>query len=181
MPGPRPRGLARPFYAWLHVIETGFTPNCYRLTTHRLVEHVRGTGAHFAGTHGVLIRYRTGQVVQAAAALQVAIFCGLAQVVGRVGWMLTIRGVNVFPSTLRPDCPADSWDSGVPSDSRSRRTPLDRLQLEIEAESDPASVAVGKAVLHSTRAPHCGSCHWSLPRSELKSPPLDRRTLLTEQ
>lgn len=124
------------------------------------------------GRYGApLIRYRTGDVVLAGTVSASCNFLWLPQgVVGRVDDMVTIRGVNVFPSSIdeivRQVSGIHEYQVTVDRDGA-----LDRLQVEIESDSDQQPPQLEK--LLSTQlglriavriVPHA-----SLPRSELKS------------
>ncbi|MEZ6078803.1 MAG: phenylacetate--CoA ligase family protein [Pirellulaceae bacterium] len=175
-----PWGFGWPDRPGLHVTETSFIAELLPLETSSgnplgdaqgvtpLCELVLTS----LGRYGApLIRYRTGDVVHAGTVSASCNFLWLPQgVVGRVDDMVTIRGVNVFPSSIdeivRQVSGIHEYRVTVDRDGA-----LDRLQVEIESDSDQQPPQLEK--LLSTQlglriavriVPHA-----SLPRSELKA------------
>jgi phenylacetate-CoA ligase len=174
-----PWGFGWPDRCGLHLIETNFIAEFLPLA--------RGPGEHnprstdlaelvitSLGRYGApIFRYRTGDVVRHEYINDERVGCNFVWlpdgVVGRADDMVTIRGVNVFPSSI------DAIVREVPGISEyriivSRRGELDQLQVEIEAdEATQHQLEKNLASRLGLRIPVALAPLASLPRSELKS------------
>ncbi len=133
------------------------------------------------GRHGApVIRYRTGDAVLAERPTEGPCrFLWLPSgVVGRADDMVTIRGVNIFPSSVDAVVRrfADVAEYRVAVGSHNG---LDQLALEVEASETTAQQLEKELNLKlGLRIPVASVAAGSLPRSELKSKRwLDQRTL----
>ncbi|MEZ6138848.1 MAG: phenylacetate--CoA ligase family protein, partial [Pirellulaceae bacterium] len=167
-----PWGFGWPDRLGLHIIETSFIAELIPLGPPGMHELILTS----LGRYGApVLRYRTGDVVNAERPLSGDCrFLWLPQgVIGRADDMVTIRGVNIFPSSL------DAIVREFPAISEyracvTRREHLDELELEIEVlVGQEASVqALFEKLLTSRlglRIPVRLAPTGSLPRSEGKS------------
>ncbi|MEO8269389.1 MAG: phenylacetate--CoA ligase family protein [Aureliella sp.] len=171
-----PWGFGWPDRPGLHIIETSFIAELLPLDHSRVNSQgdspLRELVLTSLGRYGApLIRYRTGDVVNASGVPASCNFVWLPHgVVGRVDDMVTIRGVNVFPSSI------DDIVRQIPGIQEYRVTvdrdgALDRLQIEIEAESNQQQSQLEKLLSTQLglRISVRSVPHASLPRSELKA------------
>ncbi|MCA9133070.1 MAG: AMP-binding protein [Planctomycetales bacterium] len=180
-----PWGFGWPDRSGLHVIETSFIAEFLPLeqAAHSIAQPQPGLLQELVltslGRYGApVFRYRTGDVVQWQRNAQTPCrFLWLPQgVVGRADNMVTIRGVNIFPSSL------DAIIRELPHIGEyrvlvTRSGQLDQLHIEIEG-SEPSQLTLEKvlATRLGLRIPVQIVADHSLPRSELKSRRwLDRR------
>lgn len=167
-----PWGFGWPERPGLNIIESCFIAELLPLESSSPDSQLRELVLTSLGRYGApLIRYRTGDVVQPGAALASCNFLWLPQgVVGRVDDMLTIRGVNVFPSSIDDIV----WKIAGIHEYRvcvDRDGALDRVQVEIESESDEQQRELEKLLSTQLGLRIAVRCvpHESLPRSELKA------------
>ncbi len=167
-----PWGFGWPDRPGLHVIETSFIVELLPIELAPSDSPLRELVLSSLGRYGApLIRYRTGDVVRVDAPPTNCNFIWLPQgVVGRVDDMVTIRGVNVFPSSV------DAIIRQVPGIHEYRVTvdregALDRLQIEIEAETETQQSHLRKllATQLGLRIAVRSVPPASLPHSELKA------------
>lgn len=175
-----PWGFGWPDRPGLHVIETSFIAELLPLD-HSLSNPpdnpssgtpLRELVLTSLGRYGApLIRYRTGDVVYAGVDPERCNFMWLPQgVVGRSDDMVTIRGVNIFPSSIddivRQVSGIQEYRVTVDRDGA-----LDRLQVEIEADSEQQRPQLEKLLSTQLglRIAVRSVPHASLPRSELKA------------
>ncbi len=128
-----PWGFGWPQRPGLHVIETSFIAELIPSATNDGLSELVLTSLGRLGAP--VMRYRTGDMVRAERPSQGACrFLWLpAGVVGRADNMLTVRGVNIFPSSI------ESLIREYPGVAEyrvlvSRQNQLDQLELEIEAD-----------------------------------------------
>ncbi len=167
-----PWGFGWPTGPGLHVIETSFIAELLPLETKPKDATLHELVLTSLGRWGApVIRYRTGDVVRGERPQEGRCrFLWLPQgVVGRADNMVTVRGVNIFPSSI------DALVRQVPEVSEyrvivSRSGHLDQLEIEIEASS-ATQLAVEKILTSrlGLRIPVKRVEAGSLPRSEGKS------------
>ena len=157
----------------LHVIESSFIPELLPIAEATAAE----TGLYelvltSLGRYGApVIRYRTGDVVRAEQPRggECSFLWFPQGVVGRADSMVTVRGVNVFPSSI------DALAREFPEITEyqvevTRASELDQLTLIIEANpAVQAELEKRISVRLGLRIPVCLAEPGSLPRSELKS------------
>ncbi|MEM7476916.1 MAG: AMP-binding protein [Planctomycetota bacterium] len=176
-----PWGFGWPDKPGLHIIETSFIAELLPLGGSTSVSASsasveRGTLSELVltslGRYGApVIRYRTGDAVRALRPEEgLCKFLWMPEgVVGRADSMVTIRGVNVFPSSI--DAVVREFDAISEYQVLiSRHEALDQMELRIE--SDPAtreSLAKRLQTRLGLRMPVELVPSGSLPRSELKS------------
>ncbi len=174
-----PWGFGWPNQPGLHVIETSFIAEFLPLENESSERGLAELVLTSLGRYGApVFRYRTGDVVRwEPASANACHFLWLpAGVVGRADNMVTVRGVNIFPSSIE----AIVRELPQVVEYRvlvTRSGELDQLRIEVEAES---SVSMELEKLLATRLglriPVQLVEPASLPRSELKSRRwLDRR------
>lgn len=173
-----PWGFGWPDRIGLHVIETSFIAEILPIaggTDDSLGELVLTSLGRFGAP---VIRYRTGDAVRSVRPAEGACrFLWLPDgVVGRVDNMVTVRGVNVFPSSIdsivRELTGVAEYQITV-----TRRDHLDELEIAAEASADTCrQVEKLLTVRLGLRIPVLSAPAGSLPRSEGKSRRwLDRR------
>ncbi len=164
-----PWGFGWPDRPGIHLIETSFIAELLPLDDSGALSELVLTSLGRYGTP--VIRYRTGDAVRVERPQAGPCrFLWLPEgVVGRADNMVTIRGVNVFPSSI------DSILHEFPGASEyrisvTRLGQLDQLELEVEADVD-TQIAIEKAlsVRLGLRIPVKIVDAGSLPRSEGKS------------
>lgn len=179
-----PWGFGIPEQPGLHVIETAFiaellpreaTDDTALISPNSLPESSRNERMHdlvitSLGRYGApVIRFKTGDVVSTAAPPNDR--CGFLWmpngVVGRGDSMLTIRGVNVFPSSI------DAVVRGFPAIAEyqvqvSKSGQLDQIAISIESESNALQQQLEKqlSVRLGLRIPVTTLAVGSLPRSQ---------------
>ena len=166
-----PWGFGWPDRPGLHIIETSFIAEFLPLAASDSHPPLAELVLTSLGRYGApLIRYRTGDIVRYQPGDAECHFTWLPQgVVGRTDNMLTVRGVNVFPSSIdtivREFAQLAEYQVIV-----TRNGMLDQLQIDVEIE--PASQAALEKLLATRlglRIPVTPVPIGSLPRSELKS------------
>ncbi len=171
-----PWGFGWPDQIGLHVIETSFIAEFLPLQNENQSTALFELVLSSLGRYGSpVFRYRTGDIVRrqsASVAQSGSGKCSFAWlpegVVGRADNMLTIRGVNVFPSSI--DAIVREFASLEYQVIITRAGVLD--QLHIEAETEPAQQQDLEKLLSTRlglRVPVTSVPLGSLPRSELKS------------
>lgn len=156
----------------LHIIETSFIAELLPFADPNQQDDLRELVLTSLGRTGApVIRYRTGDAVRAERPLDGPCrFLWLPQgVVGRTDNMITIRGVNVFPSSIdavvRELTEISEYQVLVTSQGA-----LDQLQLQIEADENTRTELEKRlSVRLGLRIPVALATPGSLPRSELKS------------
>lgn len=173
-----PWGFGWPDRCGLHVIESSFIAEVLPFesdstTTSASSEDVGELVLTSLGRFGApVIRYRTGDVVRfgSEGSSDRCNFLWLPKgVIGRVDDMITIRGVNIFPSSI-DNVVRSLADIAEYQAMVSRIDELDQLQLELEAPADICG-QIERALLLSTslRIPVKPVSPGSLPRTEAKS------------
>lgn len=165
-----PWGFGWPDAPGLHIIETSFIAELLPIES---VDdpQLRELVITSIGRHGApVLRYRTGDAVRAVRKPGKCNFLWLPDgVVGRVDNMVTVRGVNVFPSSI--DAIIREFDSVVEYRVLvTREGHLDQLAIEVESsETVRESLAKIFSVRLGLRIPVVCVEPESLPRSEGKS------------
>lgn len=164
-----PWGFGWPERIGLHVIETSFIAELIPVAQADDVAELVLTSIGRMGAP--VIRYRTGDAVRTERPTSGPCrFLWLPDgVVGRVDNMVTIRGVNVFPSSIdalvREDANIDEYRVRV-----TRSGQLDQLQLEVEASTEACEALEKRLTARlGLRIPVTRAQASSLPRSEGKS------------
>lgn len=167
-----PWGFGWPDLIGLQIIETSF------IAEYLPVEQT-SSGAELTelvltsiGRYGApVFRYRTGDIVRrSSCSLERCGFAWLPEgVVGRSDNMVTVRGVNIFPSSIDAIV-GDCGSIGEYQVIVTRAGVLDQLHIEVEASLD-AQQQLQKLLTTrlGLRIPVSGVPQGSLPRSELKS------------
>lgn len=167
-----PWGFGWPDRPGLHIIETSFIAELVPLETQVEQEDLKELVITSLGRLGApVFRYRTGDAVIANRPTDGECkFLWLPSgVVGRTDNMVTIRGINVFPSSIdaivRKHADVSEYRVNV-----SRKEFLDQLDVEVEApESCKAELEKSFSVHLGLRVPVHIVATGTLPRSELKS------------
>lgn len=178
-----PWGFGWPDRSGLHIIETSFIaellPVENLVQSHHPAARLGELVLTSLGRHGApVIRYRTGDVVNLEDAHQSTHrpteprcnFLWLPQgTLGRADDMVTIRGVNVFPSSI------DNWVRSIPEIGEyqvvlSRHNQLDQVKIIIEGDLSACSALEKQVALKTGLRITVESVPVaSLPRSEGKS------------
>lgn len=173
-----PWGFGWPNRPGLHVIETSFIAELLPVETDHAIHVDSGSDAFrelvitsLCRYGAPVIRYRTGDVVIAERPTSGHCrFLWMPQgVVGRSDNMVTVRGVNVFPSSI--DAVVREFDGIAEYQVQvTRSAALDQLAISIEAdEATQAELEKRLQMRLGLRIPVSLATPDSLPRSELKS------------
>ncbi len=173
-----PWGFGWPSSPGLHVIETSFIAEFLPLADSATPEMAELVLTSLGRYGAPVIRYRTGDIVKYARPTEGRCrFWWLPEgVVGRVDNMVTIRGVNIFPSSIA-ELVREIPSIGEYRIVVTRDGPLDQLELDVEAE-ESARLSLEKLLTArlGLRIPVQIVTAGTLPRSEGKSQRwLDRR------
>jgi len=166
-----PWGFGWPTGPGLHVIESRFIAEFLPLADAASADLSELVLTSLGRYGAPVIRYRTGDIVKHERPTSGRCrFAWLPEgVVGRVDNMVTIRGVNIFPSSIAElvrEIPSiDEYRVTV-----TRHGPLDQLELDVEAE-EPARQAIEKLLTArlGLRIPVQIVSPGTLPRSDGKS------------
>ena len=175
-----PWGFGFPDRPGLHVIETSFIAELLPVETDQADAVPAGSGSgsfrelvitSLCRYGAPVIRYKTGDVVIAERPASGACrFMWMPQgVVGRSDNMVTVRGVNVFPSSI--DAVVREFDGIAEYQVQvTRSAALDQLAISIESdEATQAELEKRLQMRLGLRIPVSLAAPDSLPRSELKS------------
>ncbi|MEM6688141.1 MAG: AMP-binding protein [Planctomycetota bacterium] len=117
---------------------------------------------------GPVIRYRTGDLVNAEKTQDGRLFLH-GGVIGRIDDMMTIRGVNIFPSSIEAIV-RELFSEAEFRIHRSRRGQMDQLHVEVEGTSQQAETLQSElSVRLAIRTQVDSVAKGSLPRFEAKA------------